>query len=76
MTDIMQEFKENKFTIASWAAPSGVKHLVVLGRPFDFWIEQYENLIEWAAANQCVVAGMTVEIPTDEALTLFCLKWN
>jgi hypothetical protein len=50
-------------------------HIVLLTNVM-FWSEQYDNLGTWCEEHHAEVKGMTVNIPSDEVLTLFCLRWT
>ena len=75
MTDVMAEFKNSKFVIAGGHLVGKISgHIVVLS-DIGFWADNVDDLITWCEKNNCKTKGMTVEIPTDELLTLFCLRW-
>ena len=40
-----------------------------------YWNQNYEDLREWCLQNNCMVQGMTVNIPDAHTLTLFTLRW-
>ena len=80
MTDIMQEFKDRKFVVTPSYISKGLPepvygHLVVM-TDFTFWHDNFDALLAWANDNNCEVKGMTIDIPNDETLTLFCLRWR
>lgn len=77
MTDIFHHWKENRFIIA----PDYVKepydgrtHIIVL-TDIHFWALNTDQLTDWCQQHGCEVKGMTVEIPTDDLLTAFCIRW-
>lgn len=41
-----------------------------------YWKERTQELREWCEQNDCKLRGMTVNLPTEELETLFCLKWT
>lgn len=43
---------------------------------YNFWRDHYDELAEWCNDNGATVEGMTVNIPSTEVLTLFCLQWS
>jgi hypothetical protein len=72
--DIMAEFKNKRFAIAPdylEFSPTGV----VL-TDFEFWSNNYTELGDWCGAHQCILSGMTVTMPDEKTLMLFCLKWS
>lgn len=79
MTDIMQDFKNRRFVIAPNYISHGLKpvfgHLIVLS-DFSYWTEHIDDLLVWCGEHDCTVKGMTVDVPTDATLTLFCLRWS
>lgn len=80
MTDIMQDFKDRRFVVTPNYISSGFRqpvhgHLVVLS-DIGYWADNVDDLLIWCGETGCVLKGMTVDVPTDELLTLFCLRWS
>lgn len=80
MTDIMQDYKNKRFVVAPNYISHGLSdpvygHLVVL-TDIDFWTKNIDDLIAWCSEHQCMHRGMTVDVPNDVTLTLFCLRWS
>ena len=75
MTDIMQDFKNKRFSIAPSYLTDTEGHLVILIQ-IGFWAEHYEELQEWCEQHNSTPKGMTVEIPDEATLTLFLLRWS
>ena len=79
MTDIMQDYKNRRFVVAPNYIAHGLKptygHLIVLS-DLGYWSEHIDALVAWCAEHGCMHKGMTVDIPTDQLLTLFCLRWS
>ena len=77
MTDIMEHYKNTRFVITSRDVASHFdqNHLVVLA-DISFWAAEYDNLLEWCNQNNCDAQGMTVDIPDEQTLSLFCLRWT
>ena len=73
MTDIMQDWKGKRF----WVDTLGysTQNLIVL-TDIGYWAENYELLEQWCDEHGCQARGMTVEIPDEPTLTLFCLRWS
>ena len=73
MTDIMQNWKNKRF----WISDIGYsdQNLIVL-TDIGYWAENYELLEQWCDEHGCHAQGMTVEIPDEPTLTLFCLRWS
>jgi hypothetical protein len=75
MTDIFHDWKTNRFVkVAADEYNVRCIHLIVL-TDIHFWVEHIEELVAWCSEMGCLHQGMTVEIPTDELLTAFYLKW-
>lgn len=77
MTDIFHHWKENKFIIApDYVRESNVEHLhMIVLTDIGFWADNVDRLSEWCNSHGCKTQGMTVEIPTDDLLTAFCIRW-
>ena len=80
MTDIMQDFKNRRFTICPSYISRGLVeprygHLIVMS-DFRYWSEHADDMLVWCNENGCQIRGMTVEVPDDQTLTLFCLRWR
>ena len=52
----------------------GQRVIVVLS-DIGYWTKHYEALQQWCQENNSEVQGMTINIPDDQTLTAFCLKW-
>ena len=80
MTDIMQDFKDRRFTVCPSYISRGLPeptygHLIVM-TDFMFWHDNFDELLVWCNDHECTVKGMTIDIPDDATLTLFCLRWR
>ena len=72
--DIMAEFKKNKFVVAPDYLGFGPTTVILTN--LSFWSTNYTELGNWCGLHQCRLSGMTVDVPDDPTLTLFCLKWS
>ena len=72
--DLMAGFKNKKFVIAP--DDLGFTPTMIVLTDFTFWTNNYTELGDWCGAHQCRLSGMTVDIPDEKTLTLFCLKWS
>lgn len=74
MTDIISKWKTNRFVVV----PSGYadKQQIIILTDNQYWSERYAELDAWCEIHGAISVGMTVDIPSDEILTLFCLKWT
>jgi hypothetical protein len=75
MTDIMADFKDTKFAVVPNEFDFYYKHIVVLC-DIAYWNNNYNELRDWCNSNDCEVLGMTVNVPDDERLTIFILRWS
>ena len=75
MKDIFESWKRNRFIVADdFQIDNQFKYIVIL-TDIQFWIENNESLLSWCQEHNCSQQGMTVNIPDDETLTLFYLRW-
>jgi hypothetical protein len=76
--DVFADWKNRRFVIAPKHTFNDnnidFKHLIVL-TDIKFWALITDDLTRWCEENNCRSKGMTVEIPSDRELTLFCLRW-
>jgi len=52
----------------------GTKHIVILA-DLEFWNEHWEELLIWCREHGCEQKGVTVDVPSDQTMTLFALRW-
>lgn len=50
-------------------------HLIILA-DVEYWNDNYEQLKDWCDEHCGEVRGMTVVVPDENVLTLFCLQWG
>ena len=75
LTDLFHDWKSNKFVrYAGDEFNARCVHLIIL-TDLSFWTSHLEELDEWCDDTGCTVQGSTVEIPSDELYTAFCLRW-
>jgi len=72
--DIMAEFKSARFVVVR--PDLGFDPGLVVLSDLEFWIDRLGDLETWCQLHGAVRKGPTVEIPSDEILTLFALKWS
>jgi hypothetical protein len=41
-----------------------------------YWSAHYQDLADWCKETDSQVQGMTVVVPNEKVLTLFCLRWS
>ena len=72
--DVMAGYKSRRFAIADDDLGFGSR-LVVL-TDLGFWVKNQERLQDWCQMHGATQKGMTVELPSDNTLTLFVLQWS
>ena len=73
--DILADWKKNRFIVAPSILMHENVHIVVL-TDFAYWTDRIDELEVWCNRYNCTIQGMTVNIPTDDLLTVFCLQWS
>jgi hypothetical protein len=75
--DLFSDWKSSRFIIAenSLFDKTNFEYLILL-TDIKFWAENLEALQEWCLKNKSNQQGMTVEIPCEKTLVLFCLQWS
>jgi hypothetical protein len=75
LTDLFHDWKSNRF-VRYPGDEFNVRcvHLIIL-TDISFWHEHIDELKQWCQDSGCHPEGMTVEIPSDELYTAFCLRW-
>ena len=71
--DIFDEWKRERFIVAEY--PDMYKGFIVVLADFMFWARHSDELDAWCEKYGCQVKGMTVEVPDQDTLLLFKLKW-
>jgi hypothetical protein len=75
VTDIFHDWKQNRFIHISKDLVDYDQGIMILLTDVGFWVDHTDELINWCRENRCVQHGMTVTMPSEEELTLFCLRW-
>ena len=73
--DIMKDFKDTRFYIMPNDFDYYYKHIAVLC-DLSYWNTHFNDLRNWCDENECEVLGMTVNIPDDQRVVLFLLRWS
>lgn len=74
MTDLLAEWKKNKFITVGPELLDGQEILVIL-TDINFWANREKELETWCNQNDASVSGMAVTFPDRKTLTAFCLRW-
>ena len=72
--DIFEDWKKNRFIVAT--VDEVHQGILVVMTDIKYWVNNAEELVEWCQENNCITKGMTIEIPDEETLLLFRLKWS
>jgi hypothetical protein len=75
-TDIMAEYKRNRFVVAPHYLLENVNQHVVILSDLAYWTNHYDELREWCELHGGEVAGMGVTLPDAHTVTLFSLRWS
>jgi hypothetical protein len=75
--DIFADWKTEKFIVAeSYLTSDLTDKILVVMTDFKYWTEYADECLAWCKQYGCEVKGMTIEIPDEETLLLFRLKWS
>lgn len=72
--DIFESWKKNRFIVADYKEIHN--GILVVMTDIKYWAENEYDLDLWCREHKCKVKGMTVEIPDEETLLLFTLRWS
>jgi hypothetical protein len=75
-TDVMAEYKRNRFVVAPHYLLENVDQHVVILSDLTYWTEHYDELKAWCNQHGGEVAGMGVTLPDAHTVTLFTLRWS
>lgn len=77
--DIFADWKTRRFVISDeFLHGSSVLGTTIILTDFNFWGQQHiaDQLTQWCLDNNCRQKGTTVDIPDDQTLTAFALRWS
>ena len=74
MTDIFEEWKNNRFIVVPDSLTTNDEHLIIL-TDIAFWNDNMDVLDLWCNENNCEIQGMVVVTGSAVAITAFCLRW-
>lgn len=77
MTNIIERKNNSKFIVYddSYLSESDCKYTVLLSH-LEFWVKHIDELQVWLQEHDCAKQGMTINIPDDERMVLFALRWS
>jgi hypothetical protein len=73
--DVLSDWKNQKFVIADSSLNDNPGYLIILA-DFGFWVTHMQNLENWCKDNDGKIQGMTLNLPTEQSLAAFLLKWT
>lgn len=87
--DIFANWKKQRFIVADedvisdYRSPTEdlffgakkFKYLIVM-TDIAYFAENMDEVDKWCEQHDCTISGMTVEVPSDEALMMFTLRWS
>lgn len=75
--DIFADWKTGRFIVADSALTEDITNkIVVVMTDFKFWAACADECLDWCKQYNCEIRGMTIEIPDQDTLLLFRLKWT
>jgi len=74
MTDILADWKKNRFILPDCDITNGVKCAVLTD--VAFWVEHLDELTEWCRYRNCTQTGMVVEFFDEVSMVEFVLRWS
>ena len=73
MLDILKDWKHSKFIVVDYIAE--YPNTIVL-TDVEYWIDNWDDLVEWSEKHNCDIQGMTVAVPDEQTKMLFALRWS
>ena len=73
--DVFADWRGRRFVVADRELHDNAGHLIVL-TDYVYWADHVQQLDEWCQHNDANMKGMTVNLPTEQALTAFVLRWS
>ena len=75
MTDILAEWKKNRFITVGYDLLDGPEILVIL-TDIGYWASHEQDLQTWCDQHGATITGMSVAFPDEQTLTAFALRWS
>ena len=76
MTDI-NNWKDQRFVvIPSYLDVDNQPKPIVILTDIGYWVNHADELLLWCSENNFKNKGMTVTLPDEKAISLFCLRWS
>jgi hypothetical protein len=73
--DVFADWRGQRFVVADRELNDNAGHVILL-LDFFYWADHDQQLDEWCQHNGADIQGMTVNLPTEQALTAFVLRWS
>ncbi len=72
--DVFADWRDKKFVIADSALNDKPGYLIIL-TDFGFWATHMYDLDNWCKDHGGDIQGMTLNLPTEQSLSAFLLRW-
>ena len=77
MSDIFKSWKEEKFIVADKRITGDLTDkIIVVMSDYRYWAAHVDECEKWCKQYNCEIKGMTIEIPDEDTLLLFVLRWS
>lgn len=73
--NILTDWQKQRFVICNQEG-QGYPGIIIVLCDITFWNVNFDALFDWCKTYDAKLAGMTVELTTQEQLSLFCLRWS
>jgi len=75
MTDLFHDWKQNRFVVVDRSLIDEESGITVLLTDLGYWVDRTDEIMQWCKENNAVQRGLTITMPSESELLLFCLKW-
>jgi hypothetical protein len=73
---VVANTSKSRFIVADPAVALDFGHSgIIILSDIGFWNEHFDQLQTWCRDNGAEQQGMTVNVPNEQVMTLFCLTW-
>ena len=73
--DILADWKTEKFIVTD-QTDHGYENIIIILCDITYWLDHVDDLVVWCQRHGAKQAGITVELRTQEQLTMFLLRWG
>ena len=72
--DVLADWKTQRFVVADQTV-HGYDNVIIVLCDIAYWTDYYDELSIWCNEHNARLAGVTIELHTQEQLTMFLLRW-